>query len=178
MSIKKIKVGIQGKYSIIDSEFFDLVKDMTWGEGGAAKGKPQYVRHQKYNRDTKERSYISLHRYIYESKFGKLKKGQEIDHINGNRFDNRLCNLRACTHQQNSFNYGKKPTRAKIYSKYKGVWYRNEEGRIKRWTAEIKINYKKKYIGTFLTEKEAAIAYNEKATELHGKFAFLNNINN
>jgi len=172
----QIKVGIKGVYAIIDSEFYDTISQITWSEGGSRKGKQMYAVHQQWNKTIKKSKKISMHRFIYSLKFGKIKKGLQIDHINRNKVDNRICNLRLATHQQNGFNCEKKPTRAKISSKYKGVWFRSDYGRVKRWVAEIKFNYKKIVLGYYLTEEEAAIAYNKKAKELQGEYAVINKI--
>lgn len=45
--------------------------------------------------------HLPVHKLIYESFNGKLCDGLEIDHINGNCVDNRLCNLQAITHEEN-----------------------------------------------------------------------------
>lgn len=50
---------------------------------------------------TNNRVYLPVHKIVYESFNGKLGDGLEIDHINGNCIDNRLCNLQAVTHTDN-----------------------------------------------------------------------------
>jgi hypothetical protein len=56
---------------------------------------------------------------------------------------------------------------------YKGVsWHKKE----KRWESRIGFNNKVIYIGRYLNEKEAALAYNSKAVELFGEYAYLNQI--
>jgi hypothetical protein len=110
-------------------------------------------------------------------------KGLVVDHINRNPLDNRLVNLRICTKSQNARNKGpcKKST-----SKYKGVSIDNKGLPTlpkKHWCAQIeagkddkgkRITRKK----LFLTEKEAAIQYNEWAKELHKEFAYINEVDN
>jgi hypothetical protein len=92
----------------------------------------------------------------------------QCDHINHNGLDNRRCNLRLCTHQQNCFNKKPKPG---CTNKYKGV-YRSHES--KKWRAEIRRNGRKIHIGHFDYEQDAAIAYDDYAIELFGEFAYLN----
>ena len=70
---------------------------------------------------------------------------EEIDHINGIRDDNRICNLRSVTHQKNLWN-----------SKGKGYTYNKVH---KKFQAQICINYKNKALGLFETEEEARQAY-------------------
>ena len=76
-----------------------------------------------------------------------------IDHINRNSTDNRLCNLRVLTIQQNLFN-----TNAKGYSFHKYS---------KKWQAEIRVNYKAICLGYFNTEDEAQQAYLEAKEKYH-----------
>lgn len=71
---------------------------------------------------------------------------EQLDHINGVKTDNRICNLRAVTNQQNQWNRIK----AKGYS-----WFKRDS----KWRAAIKINKKDIYLGCFNTEEEARQAY-------------------
>ena len=92
-----------------------------------------------------------------------------VDHINRNGLDNRKSNLRHATYSQNSWN------QIKVYhpaysSKFKGV-SKNDSG---KWVAHIATYRVSHYIGTFKTEIEAALAYDEKALQLHGEFAKIN----
>jgi len=116
--------------------------------------------------------------YAYNDKRGKLHKvimpsleqKEDIDHINGIKTDNRKENLRPCTHAQNSMN---KHGNRRNKSGYKGVhWDRDH----KKWRASI--GYKRKCIklGYYKDAKDAARAYNDKAKELFGEFAHLNQI--
>ncbi len=77
-----------------------------------------------------------------------------IDHINGNPIDNRRCNLRIVTNQQNQFNRHS----AKGYS-----WQKDS----KKWKARIVKNKKTIYLGLFNTESEARQAYLSAKQELH-----------
>lgn len=88
-----------------------------------------------------------------------------VDHVNGNRTDNRRCNLRVCTRSQNGYNQGLPKHNT---SGFKGVCLRNG-----RWIAGIKSNGKKKHLGSFETPEAAYAAYCSAARELHGEFANL-----
>ena len=98
---------------------------------------------------------------------------QFIDHINGNTFDNRKENLRFCTRNENMWNrsasrsWKKKPPS----SKYKGVYKDKSKN---RWRAEIYCNCRRYTLGSFISEADAATAYNEAAIKLHKNFAKLN----
>lgn len=92
----------------------------------------------------------------------------EIDHINGNRIDNRKSNLRVCTHAQNQCN---KSTIGINTSGFKGVAWRED---CHKWRAKIKFCGTPINIGHFDNPIDAAIAYDKKALELFGEFAKLN----
>ncbi len=87
-----------------------------------------------------------------------------IDHINGNSLDNRIENLRKATHQENLFNRGANKNNT---TGFKGV-RRTKCG--KRYWAEIKINRKSKYLGTFESATLAHQAYCVAAASLFGEF--------
>ena len=137
----------------IDDEDYEFVKGYTW-----------YCDSNGYIRATVNQKTVLLHRLIMNA-----PKGMEIDHVNGDKVDDRKSNLRICTHQQNVHNT--KPTLNPRTSCYKGVcWHKTT----KKWQAYINFHRKKKYLGLFATEEESALAYNAKAEELFGEFAWLN----
>jgi hypothetical protein len=105
---------------------------------------------------------VLLHRHV----FGK---DQDIDHVNGDALDNRKCNLRYTTISQNGMNRRKqkKPTS----SKYKGVHYSKNA---KKWHAYLQWRRVPINIGYFVSEDDAARAYNKRALEMFGEFARLN----
>lgn len=103
---------------------------------------------------------IRLHHFI-------TGKEERTDHINRDWADNRKNNLRQCTQQENLYNRPK--NKRKIG--YKGVYKQKN-----RWCSKIMHNGIQYYLGLFLTEEEAAMAYNLKAQELFGEFAYLNEI--
>lgn len=90
---------------------------------------------------------------------------QEIDHINCDPADNRLCNLRLATSSQNKCN-SRRPINNK--SGFKGVYYNRRLG---RFGAQIAINKKHKWLGLFDTAEAAHAAYCQAASNLHGEFA-------
>jgi hypothetical protein len=100
------------------------------------------------------------HRLVWLYLYGNMPENQ-IDHINGVRHDNRLCNLRLATVQQNAQNRGKQ---ANNTSGYKGVtWSKKSQ----KWQAQICQNKCRIYIGLFNDPKEAHMAYIAKVKELH-----------
>lgn len=89
----------------------------------------------------------------------------QIDHINGDRADNRWSNLRAATQKQNSANQG---LRTNNRSGVKGVSW---ESRSKKWRADITIGGKQIVLGRFRTIEDAAAARRAAETDHHGAFA-------
>lgn len=101
------------------------------------------------------------HRLAYLYMTGKFPKN-EIDHVNGDKADNRWNNLRSATREQNACNKKRPATNT---SGYKGVsWSRN------KWYAQIQINKKKINLGRFKTADAAHLAYVNAAKELHKEF--------
>jgi hypothetical protein len=95
-----------------------------------------------------------------------------VDHINGNSLDNRRCNLRVCTRQQNNINR-RKSINTRATSRYKGVYY---DKRYNRYYVRVYKDGKKVYGKACQTEVEAALEYNRVAAELFGRFASPNAI--
>jgi hypothetical protein len=111
-------------------------------------------------------STVYMHRLIMGNPEGKC-----IDHINGNKADNRRCNLRLCDKAQNLRNMPKRI--GKYTSLYKGVHFDKNRS---KWKAEITFEYKNIHLGRFNSQIEAAKAYNSAALRLFGEFAKLNEI--
>lgn len=140
----------KGVSAIVDDEDYEWLNQWKWSyRGGYAIRK---------DRDIK--TPIIMHRLIMNA-----PEGISVDHKNLNRADNRKSNLRLATSQQQQYNQRSRGGT----SSYKGVsWKRN------RWCAKMNVDGKSLYIGMFLTEEEAAKAYDKKAKEIHGEFAYLN----
>lgn len=104
------------------------------------------------------------HRLAWLYVHGEWPKHQ-IDHINGDRNDNRISNLREATSTQNHAN-----TRIRSDNKtgMKGVSIHSGSG---RWRARIMLGRKEKHLGFFETKEEAAEAYKAAAQERFGEFA-------
>src|SRR5690606_2030193 len=84
-----------------------------------------------------------------------------IDHRNGVRDDNRVTNIRLATRSQNNQNVRSQRGSSSIY---KGVTYDKERG---KWMAGIKKDFRRRNIGRYETEIEAALAHDRVAVELY-----------
>jgi len=113
---------------------------------------------------------IKAHRAAWAIHYGTWPK-HHIDHVNGDRSDNRISNLRAATFAENAQNKEKYRI-ANSTSKYKGV---SKQGN--KWKSTVNANGKRTYIGLFDDETVAAVAYDLVASVLHGDF-FKPNIEN
>lgn len=155
----------KGLFTVVDDEDFEYINQYRW-LWSVSKGKG-YVRRCK--RIDGKITTIYMHRVI-----NKTPKDMVTDHRDGDTLNNQKSNLRSCTQGQNVHN-SKAPKlsnkRKAPVSKYKGV-YPSSKRASKPWTAEVK----RTYIGIFDTELEAAIAYNNKASEVFGEYAVLNDI--
>ena len=111
-------------------------------------------------------TYTGRSKTLHKNLLGKQQKGYVIDHINRNKLDNRLENLRVITARENSYNRTKSTT---SNNKYKGVIKRNN-----KYIASITKDGIRKEIGGFNTEEDAAKTYDLMAQELFGEFSGLN----
>jgi hypothetical protein len=112
-----------------------------------------------------------LHRMIID-----VPGGMMVDHINGNRLDNRRCNLRVCTNRQNCQN--QTIARKDNTSGYKGVSYSRRHRKWRAWIAagSLRSNGTRKNVslGYFADAADAARAYDAAARLHFGEFARCN----
>jgi hypothetical protein len=117
-----------------------------------------------YTRITVAGRLILAHRLAWFYVTGEWPE-KDIDHVNGKLSDNRLCNLRLCTHSQNMAN---KKVQENNKASLKGVSW---DKKTKKWRAQISKDGKKHHLGFFTDSKEAHGVYIEAAKRLHGEFA-------
>lgn len=104
---------------------------------------------------------ILAHRLAWLYMTGSLPK-EQIDHIDGNRANNKWDNLREANNAQNNRNGG---LRVNNTSGFKGVYF--NQG---KWRAQITVDYKVKYLGTFSSAEEGHLAYIAASKKYHGEF--------
>lgn len=117
--------------------------------------------------DINDKSFYA-HRVVWMYVFGMIPEGHDIDHINRDRCDNRIANLRLASRSSNNAN---RLGADGATSKYLGVSWSK---RYNKWVAQITKNYKNKLLGRFCCEIEAAKAYDAAAIENHGEYARVN----
>lgn len=144
--------------AMVDDEDYEKLKHYRWSYYKGTRG--TIYAHTHVNR-----VITKMHRMIMEITDPSIF----VDHINGNGLDNRKCNLRIVNEHQSSWNTKKR--KDGISSKYKGVAYNDLNN---NWRARITKNGKKYEIGSFVTEKKAALEYNKAAIKFFGVYAKLN----
>ncbi len=141
---------------MVDDEDFEYLSKYKW----TYHHKNYAIR---YDYSNSQKKFLLMHRVIM-----KAKKGQIVDHKDGNGLNNSKDNLRFCTSSGNMQN---SKLAVNNTSGYKGVF-----GKENSWRASVGKNGKRYWLGTFKNKIDAVKAYNLKAKELHGEFARLNDI--
>jgi hypothetical protein len=147
---KRIPLG-RGLFALIDDEDYELIAAFSWHLHGSSNCEGYYAA-----------SNVKMHRMIINAPPGTV-----VDHINGNKLDNRKKNLRFCTHAENQQNTKSRGGS----SRYKGVHYNKKS---KKWLGAFMFNGTHYYCGMFESEKECARAVDEKRKEVCNEFAVLN----
>ncbi len=151
----------QGKFAMVDDEDFEFLMEFKWHARRAPR--TYYAKTNVGGGDTRRRP-MTMHQLL-------ALGAENIDHEDRNGLNNCKENLRLASLSQNHGNQAK--TTSKTSSRYKGVFRRPESG---KWRAYIGLGKRghRKNLGTFSTEKEAALAYDTAAIIRFGEFARLN----
>jgi hypothetical protein len=140
---------------IIDTSDLAILIDYgrTWSVLCDSKGNPAYLKHSNCKRPS-----TLLHRFLT----GVTESGVLVDHISGDKFDNRRCNLRIANKSENGQNRAGAQANNKS-SGVRGVYPIKKTG---KWKAQVMINRKSIHLGTFLTIEEAEAAVKKARAEL------------
>ena len=126
-----------------------------------------------YVQVTVKKKCYQAHRVAWTVVHG-IWPGSDIDHMNGDRSDNRLANLRCVTREENMQNQ----RRAHRSNKSSGILGVHFYARTGRWKATIYVNGKNRFLGYHATADEAATAYARAKEALHsGYLAGMNRVN-
>ncbi len=116
----------------------------------------------------RKRDYV--HRLVARAFLDNPDNLKEVDHKDHNKRNNNIDNLRWCSRSGNNINREKKVGTS---SSFKGVtWHKQRQ----KWKAAITIQGRSKHLGLFVSEVQAAIAYNNAAIQHFAEFACLNTI--
>lgn len=107
---------------------------------------------------------VAAHKVIWAMEKGYWPS-QQIDHVSGQRSDNRIRNLREATSSQNSMNT---KIRSDNTSGYRGVSFHKLTG---KWVARIVANKSRFYLGMHPTAERASEAYEAASKKYHGEFS-------
>ena len=143
-------------YSV--SSFGNIRNDKTGKILKKSIGTNEYLRVCLYNKKSKD---LKIHRLVGLSFIDNSNNYRELDHINGDKNDNSVANLRWCNREINVANTAKY-LKGKYSSKYRGVYYHSKNN---CWCCSITTNKKKYHLGSFNTEKEAVEVRNNYITE-------------
>jgi hypothetical protein len=149
-----VKLELLGRAKNLEQNYFLISKSCL----------EKVIRHNWYlDSNGYPMTYTGRSKTLHKNLLGKQEKGYVIDHINRNKLDNRMENLRIITAKENSYNRTKN---INSNNKYKGV---RKSGN--KYIASISKDGIKREIGGFETEEAAAEAYDMMAEELFGEFA-------
>ena len=173
MVMKKIPLT-QGKVALVDDEDFDELSKWKWQASPArrADGTIRTWYAARSIRAGDRKRWVGMHRQI----LGVDDPRVDIDHSDGDGLNNQRSNIRRATRQENLRNQRKS---SGCSSQYKGV-YNHRVGK-KRWQAMINDGpvgktgvARRRSLGYFSSESDAARAYDKAASESFGEFALLN----
>jgi hypothetical protein len=149
------KDGTEICRSIIDTEHINAISKYKWCAGGNG-----YI----ISRPDYKAKALILHRVLTNAPDGMV-----VDHINHNRMDNRLSNLRVCTEQQNMCN---QRLRVDNTSGYKGVYWDKTVG---KWHAQISVNNVIINLGYSVSLQECVRIRASAETKYQGEYALKTN---
>lgn len=150
----------KGKVAIIDAEDADRVLAYKWSACAPRNG--IFYAQARVDSGPGPRTHAYLHRFIMQP-----PPRMQVDHVNGNTLDCRRANMRIASASENCRNRGKRSDGTT--SAYKGVCLNRS-----RWLVQINAPGRKRHVGYFDDEIEAALAYDRAAIEAYGEFARLN----
>lgn len=153
--MKEITLINSVEVALVDDDFYSIIVKHRWyfDRGYAVTGAG--------NRHTNQK----MHQLVMGPSLNF-----EIDHIDGKPLNNQKSNLRFCTHSQNM---AKANIRSDNTTGYRGVYYHMPNS---KYIAQIRVNSKTIYLGSFKSPHDAAICYNNASLKYFGVFGYQNKI--
>ena len=148
--MKKIPLT-KGKVALVNDEDFPLLSQWKWF--AVQRGRYFHAGRRVQGIDWRWQT-VYMHRQI-------MGFPECVDHINDNGLDNRRENLRPCTRGQNQY-------RKRNGNPNRGI---RQDPRTGKWRADIQVNGRKRFLGSFLTTSEASSAYWAATLHYFGAFA-------
>jgi hypothetical protein len=158
-TFRKIYLGL-GHFTIVEPRDYYSLRRFKWFVHG--NGSNLYAARSALTDDLRSR-IIYMHRQLMSPPAGLV-----VDHRNCDSLDNRRANLRVVTQAVNMRNRRK---RKNASSHYIGIWFDNKRN---KWTAQIRYNGHKLWLGRFDSELDAARAYDVAAIKYFGASVRLN----
>lgn len=149
-----------GYICIFDIEDYDKIKEYHWHKNSGGYAVSNIKKDGKW-------ITVQMHRLIMN-----VSDDIEVDHIHGNKLDNRKSELRVITQANNKKNKSKYKNNT---SGYKGVSWKKDN---QKWVANIQCNGQFLYLGSFDTAYEAHICYEEMAKKLFKEYKREENYDN
>lgn len=154
--IEYLKDGVtiplsQGKFAIVDKDDYGWLSRFTWSFS------------EGYAITTIDGHKVKMRRLILSA-----KKGEFVDHKDGDRLNNARYNIRIATRLENNRNKGKAKGTSSIF---KGVCWDRQMG---KWRSSITVNHKSIFLGLFNDEHHAALVYDLWAKDIFRESARLN----
>jgi len=159
--MKRIKLT-KGKYAIVDNEDYPYLSRFDWQTSSTetTRGVIGYGATTAING-----KIIYMNRFLLKS-----KSNYRVSYKNGNHLDCRKKNL---FYSASTDILHRCKKRVGATSKYKGVSFNKNRGKYCVAITKQRVAY---YLGYFINERDAGLAYNKKAKELYGELAYQNNI--
>jgi len=166
----------KGEFILVDNRHLKELKEYCWSiDANGYAITSVYIMSRKESRDSgmPRKKNLKMHRLVYELTNNiNLKTKEHIDHIDRNKINNTVSNLRisGIGRSINQINVG---LRKDNTTGFKGVIFRK---RTNKYEAKISYRSKRIWLGSYEDVVDAAKAYNKKAKELFGSCCYLNKV--
>lgn len=154
----------KNRFAVVDDADYDRVRKHVWYARKNQTGNWYAATTIRINGKRKQ---IHMHKFLLNI----MGRYPLVDHVDRDGLNNRRCNLRISTHQQNTRHSVKR--RGHYTSIHKGVCWSSSD---RRWLCQVGLGNRKMYRKMFKNEIDAAKEYNRIAREVFGSYAILNDV--